>query len=73
MREAKHNNAQHIVSESFGYLVSADTDFFEGKNVILFDDLITTGATANEFAEELESAGANVLGAMFLARTAKMN
>lgn len=73
MREAKHNNAQHIVSESFGYLVSADTDFFEGKNVILFDDLITTGATANEFAEELESVGANVLGAMFLARTAKMN
>lgn len=73
MREAKHHNACHIVSESFGYAVSTDPDFFEGKNVILFDDLITTGATANEFAEELEAVGANVLGAMFLARTIRMN
>lgn len=73
MREAKHNNACHIVSESFGYAVSTDPEFFEGKNVILFDDLITTGATANEFAEELEAVGANVLGAMFLARTIRMN
>ena len=73
MREAKHNNAHHIVSESFGYAVSTDPEFFEGKNVILFDDLITTGATANEFAEELEAVGANVLGAMFLARTIRMN
>ena len=73
MREAKHNNAHHIVSESFGYAASTDPEFFEGKNVILFDDLITTGATANEFAEELEAVGANVLGAMFLARTIRMN
>lgn len=68
-REAKHNNARHIVSESFGYAVSANPDFFKGKNVILFDDLITTGTTAEEFAAELEAVGANVLGAMFLART----
>lgn len=68
-REAKHNNPEHIVSESFGYAVSTDPDFFNGKNVILFDDLITTGTTAETFAEELEAVGANVLGAMFLART----
>lgn len=71
-REAKHNNANHIVSESYGYIVSADPEFFANKNVILFDDLITTGDTANEFAAELESVGANVLGAMFLARTKMM-
>lgn len=62
-----------LVSESYGYLVSADPEFFANKNVILFDDLITTGETANEFAAELESVGANVLGAMFLARTKMMN
>lgn len=56
-REAKHNNP----------------DFFNGKNVILFDDLITTGTTAEKFAEELEAVGANVLGAMFLARTVLVN
>lgn len=72
-REAKHNNPEHIVSESFGYAVSTDPDFFNGKNVILFDDLITTGATAEKFAEELEAVGANVLGAMFLARTVLVN
>ncbi len=71
-REAKHNNAHHIVSESFGYSVSADPEFFSGKNVILFDDLITTGTTANDFAAELEAINANVLGAMFLARTIKV-
>lgn len=72
-REAKHNNPEHIVSESFGYAVSTDPDFFNGKNVILFDDLITTGTTAETFAEELEAVGANVLGAMFLARTVLVN
>ncbi len=69
MREAKHNNAAHIVSESYGYHVSTDPDFFAGKNVILFDDLITTGATAEEFAEELAAVDANVIGGLFLART----
>lgn len=68
-REAKHTNARHIVSESYGYIVSADPDFFQGKTVILFDDLITTGETANSFAKELEAVGATVIGAMFLART----
>ena len=72
-REAKHNNPEHIVSESFGYAISTDPDFFNGKNVILFDDLITTGTTAETFAEELEAVGANVLGAMFLARTVLVN
>lgn len=41
IHEAKHNNAAHIVSESYGYYVSTDPDFFAGKNVILFDDRIT--------------------------------
>lgn len=69
IREAKHNNAAHIVSESYGYHVSTDPDFFAGKNVILFDDLITTGVTAEEFAEELAAVDANVIGGLFLART----
>lgn len=69
IREAKHTNVNHIVSESFGYSVSADPDFFAEKTVILFDDLLTTGQTAKWFADELQNVGANVIGAMFLART----
>lgn len=68
-RESKHRNALHIVSESFGYTVNLDADFFKGKRVIVFDDLITSGATAEEFKEQLEVVGATVLGGLFLART----
>ena len=53
--------------------MSTDPDFFAGKNVILFDDLITTGTTAEEFAEELAAVDANVIGGLFLARTKLMN
>lgn len=65
--------AINIVSESYGYYVSTDPDFFAGKNVILFDDLITTGATAEEFAAELAAVDANVIGGLFLSRTKLMN
>lgn len=68
-RESKHNNALHVVSESFGYMVNLDADFFKGKKVIIFDDLITSGATAEEFKEQLENVGATVLGGLFLAKT----
>lgn len=70
-RTAKHLSADHV-SESFGYGVTLDKEYFKGKKVIIFDDVITSGATANEFASQLAECGAQVMGAMFLARTKRM-
>lgn len=67
-RTAKHNSVNHV-SESFGYRVALDREYFKGKKVIIFDDVITSGATAQEFASQLAECGAKVMGAMFLART----
>lgn len=70
-RTAKHNSVNHV-SESFGYRVALDREYFKGKKVIIFDDVITSGATAQEFASLLAECGAEVMGAMFLARTKRM-
>lgn len=46
-----------------------EADFFRGKKVIIFDDIITTGLTAKRMQERLQECGANVIGGVFLAKT----
>ncbi len=41
----------------------------QGENVLLVDDILTTGATASEAARILKNAGANIVFVMTLART----
>ena len=48
---------------------STATDFFKGKDVLLFDDIITKGISYATTADNLEACGANVLGGLFLAKT----
>lgn len=67
-RDALHRSVNHMVKED-NYTIYIDKEFFLGKTVIIFDDLITTGTTANRFAELLTQAGATVKGGLFLART----
>lgn len=50
-------------------IVDYDTKFFKGKNVLVFDDVITTGSSFSTFATQLEEIGANVVGGMFLGKT----
>ena len=67
-REALHNNTNHCVCES-GYDVILDFEWFKGRKVIIFDDIYTSGETANRFADELRQSGANIIGGLFLAKT----
>lgn len=67
-RDALHNSVTHCVCES-GYDYIIDLEWFRGRKVIVVDDLITSGATADTFAAELSAAGATIVGGLFLART----
>ena len=49
----------------------ADPKIVEGKKVMLFDDVCTTGATLEELALALKRAGAESVGAFVLARAVK--
>lgn len=48
--------------------VCVDREFIEGKNVLLIDDVMTTGATLNECAKILKKAGAKKVFGAVIAR-----
>lgn len=50
-------------------IVDFDLRYFKGKDVCVFDDVVTTGKSYAQFANMLEDNGANVVGGMFLGRT----
>lgn len=50
-------------------VIEFDEEWFRGKAVIVFDDVITRGISFGMYANQLESFGANVIEGIFLART----
>jgi len=46
-----------------------DEDFFKGKYVLLFDDVITRGDSMRTFKRKMESLGATVVGGLSLGKT----
>lgn len=54
------------------HFIDMDREFFNGKRVVIFDDVITRGFSYARFACELEYFGAEVLGGYFLGRTLNM-
>lgn len=51
------------------YRIEMDDYFFDGKKVIVFDDIITRGFSFGRFAKNVERSGASVIGGLFLAKT----
>jgi predicted amidophosphoribosyltransferase len=50
-------------------VIDFDKDFFDGKNILVYDDVVTTGESYGLFANQLEQFGGKVLGGLFLGRT----
>ena len=77
LRKVRHNRPQSgIVGEAkrranvLGAYRAVNTEFLQGKRIVLLDDIITTGSTAGECARVLLTAGAKEVhcGAMAVAR-----
>lgn len=51
-------------------ILKFDRNFFNGRKVIIFDDVITKGKSFSTMVEYLEEMGAKVVGGIFLAVTA---
>ena len=68
-RLAVHEHRKDETEARAAQMADYDTDFFKGKDVLLFDDIITKGISYATTAENLETCGANVLGGLFLAKT----
>ena len=65
LRKIRHNRAQsgivgqaHRRANVLGVYEAMNKEFFQGKRILLLDDIITTGATVGECARVLLTAGA---------------
>ena len=66
-RECKHTTRKRDeIDECSNYTVS---EAVNGKRVVICDDLLTTGRSLCSYAECLRESGAEVVGAIFLAKT----
>jgi predicted amidophosphoribosyltransferase len=46
-----------------------DEEWFAGRDVLLFDDIMATGGSINTFAQQMTSGGAHVVAALVLGKT----
>ena len=68
-RSSKHRSQNRNAIESASNIVISPKII--GKQVIIMDDVITTGKSLHQFAKELRTYGVTIKAAVFLAQTAK--
>ena len=68
-RKRAHITGEYELATNIKHLVNIDADYFRGKNVLVIDDIYTTGRSSDAFIGAIEAAGAHVRMAMFLAKT----
>ena len=61
--------AKHLGGEKDYNNLEYDQYWFEGKRIILFDDVVTSGGSIDNIKNELVRMGATVVGAITLGRT----
>ena len=64
-REERHLGGTSLNTSQLSF----DEDFFKGKYVLLFDDVITRGDSMRTFKRKMESLGAIVVGGLSLGKT----
>ena len=64
-KEEKHLGGTGLDTSNLHF----DEDFFKGKYVLLFDDIITKGNSMWTFKRKMESLGATVIGGLSLGKT----
>lgn len=70
VRITKDGDATHYYHENAEEMeYDIDDKYFSGRNILFFDDIVTSGATIERFKKELEEAGANVIGAITIGKT----
>lgn len=57
LRQSELNKSDRLINIKNSFTIKPNSDI-EGKNIILIDDIFTTGATANECSKILKKAGA---------------
>ena len=68
-RKRAHITGEYELATNIKHLVNIDADYFRGKNVLVIDDIYTTGQSSRAFIDAMQAAGADVLMALFLGRT----
>lgn len=66
LSQARLTRQERLINVNEAFL--ADASFVKNKNIIIVDDVVTTGATLEACANALKSAGAKVIVALSLAR-----
>ncbi len=65
------NGGQRMNADMVKELYEYDVEFFKGKNIVLCDDVVSTGSSLMQFKSKLESYGANIVCAIAVGRTIK--
>ena len=68
-RRKAHIDHVHEIADGASECIHFNDNALRGKKVLVVDDIVTTGKTANTFIDMLQSAGADVRGALFLSKT----
>ena len=63
------NDPENHTGRSIQPVIEFDKDFFRGKNVLLFDDVVTKGGTMLRYKDILKDKGATVIGGICLGKT----
>ncbi len=72
-RKRAHVTREYELATNIKHFVHFDEHSLRGSKVLLIDDIVTTGQSAQAFAGALEAHGAHVIGQLFLAKTRKFS